>query len=73
LSPDYVVCENSENQVQAMSCVDSHIIESRLCRVENLQTFSPGYVVQAMSYVETLKIEYRLCSPGYVDGGISQY
>jgi hypothetical protein len=45
--------------------VKSPNIESRLCRVGNLQFFSPDYVVQAMSYVES-HIESRLCSPGYV-------
>jgi hypothetical protein len=45
--------------------VESPNIESRLCRVENLQFSSPDYVVQAMSYVKS-HIESRLCSPGYV-------
>jgi hypothetical protein len=45
--------------------VESPNIESRLCRVENLQFFSTDYVVQAMSYVES-HLESRLCSPGYV-------
>jgi hypothetical protein len=45
--------------------VESPNIESRLCRVGNLQFFSPDYVVQAMSSVES-HIESRLCSPGYV-------
>jgi hypothetical protein len=45
--------------------VESPNIESRLCRVGNLQFFSPDYVVQAMSYVES-HLESRLCSPGYV-------
>jgi hypothetical protein len=45
--------------------VESPNIESRLCRVENLQFFCPDYVVQAMSYVES-HLESRLCSPGYV-------
>jgi hypothetical protein len=44
--------------------VESPNIESRLCRVENLQFSSPDYVVQAMSYVKS-HIESRLCSPGY--------
>jgi hypothetical protein len=57
MSPDYIV--------QAMSYVESHITESRLCRIENLQISSPNYVVQAMSYVKS-HIESRLCSPGYV-------
>jgi hypothetical protein len=45
--------------------VESPNIESRLCRIENLQFSSPDYVVQAMSYVKS-HIESRLCSPGYV-------
>jgi hypothetical protein len=48
-----------------MSMVESPNIESRLCRIENFQFFSPDYVVQAMSYVKS-HVESRLCSPGYV-------
>jgi hypothetical protein len=39
--------------------VESSNIESRLSRLENLQLFSPDFVVQA---VQTM---YLLCSPGY--------
>jgi hypothetical protein len=48
-----------------MSKVESANFESRLCLIENLQFFSPDYVVQAMSYVES-HIASRLCSTGYV-------
>jgi hypothetical protein len=41
--------------------VESPNIESRLCRMENLQFFSPDYVVQAMSYVKLQIFESRLC------------
>jgi hypothetical protein len=52
--------------------VESPNIESRLCRIENLQFSSPDYVVQAMSYVKSHK-ESRLCSPGYVVCDIADF
>jgi hypothetical protein len=52
--------------------VGSPNIESRLCRIENLQFFSTDYVVQAMSNMKP-RIESRLCSPGYVVGEIADF
>jgi hypothetical protein len=49
-----------------MSMVEYSNIESKLCRIVNLQFSSPDYVVHAMSYVKVKShIEFRLCSPGY--------
>jgi hypothetical protein len=62
-----------ESRLCSPGYVDGGInIESRLCRIENLQFFSPDYVVQAMSSMKS-QIESRLCSPGYVVCEISDF